>query len=73
MSEGSETKRGKVICIITDEELQRLMALTLMAQRSPVIVTKTVPTAAGGQQQEAQFDCSGRAWQKVRDVWEEMG
>ena len=64
--EGCETKPEKVICIITHDELSRLITLTSLAQKTPVIVT-------GGEGEQRQFDCSGAGWRKVRDMWEELG
>lgn len=72
--EGSETSKGKVICILAEGEMDRLMALTLQAQKAPVIVaTPPTPDCAGGQRTEVQWDCTGPAWQKVRDLWDELG
>lgn len=64
-SAGSEKTPAKVICIITDDEMARLMALTTQAQNTPVIVTSGVG--------ETQFNCAGKSWQRVRDLWEELG
>lgn len=63
--EGCETKPEKVLCIITHDELSRLITLTSLAQNALVIVTSG--------EGERQFDCTGPAWQKVRDVWDELG